>query len=132
VGVRRAYRVTARRIDSHGSEAEAEFARLVLDTAMAGRLKGAGRMTPMPGGDRRGIDVSRHGVRQDSPPKMVRIDDDRWSIRMKATSGATISTATCAIAAPSPTRWPRPQSWSGRSGGKTAPWPMITAPTPYA
>ncbi len=31
------YRVTARRIDSHGSEAEAKAARLVLDTGMAGR-----------------------------------------------------------------------------------------------
>jgi len=31
------YRVTARRIDSHGSEAEAKAARLVLDTDMAGR-----------------------------------------------------------------------------------------------
>ncbi|MCA1300813.1 OsmC family protein [Stappia indica] len=86
------YRVTARRIDSHGSEAEAKAARLVLDTDMAGRddafnpaemllaslaaclLKGAERVTPMLNFDLRGIEVSLHGVRQDSPPKMVRID----------------------------------------------------------
>lgn len=86
------YRVTARRIDSHGSEAEAKAARLVLDTDMAGRddafnpaemllaslaaclLKGAERVTPMLKFDLRGIEVSLHGVRQDSPPKMVRID----------------------------------------------------------
>ena len=86
------YRVTARRIDSHGSEAEAKAARLVLDTDMAGRddafnpaemllaslaaclLKGAERVTPMLKFDLRGIEVSLQGVRQDSPPKMVRID----------------------------------------------------------
>lgn len=86
------YRVTARRIDSHGSEAEAKAARLVLDTDMAGRddafnpaemllaslaaclLKGAERVTPMLKFDLRGMEVSLHGVRQDSPPKMVRID----------------------------------------------------------
>lgn len=85
------YRVTARRIDSHGSEAETKAARLVLDTDMAGRddafnpaemllaslaaclLKGAERVTPMLKFDLRGIEVSLHGVRQDSPPKMVRI-----------------------------------------------------------
>lgn len=87
-----AYHVTARRIDSHGSEAEAKAARLVLDTDMAGRddafnpaemllaslaaclLKGAERVTPMLKFDLRGIEVSLHGIRQDSPPKMVRID----------------------------------------------------------
>lgn len=86
------YRVTARRIDSHGAEAEAKSARVVLDTDMAGRddafnpaemllaslaaclLKGAERVTPMLGFDLRGIEVSLHGVRQDSPPRMVRID----------------------------------------------------------
>jgi uncharacterized OsmC-like protein len=86
------YRVTARRIDSHGSEAKAKAARLVLDTDMAGRedafnpaemllaslatclLKGAERVTPMLKFELRGIEVSLHGVRQDSPPKMVRID----------------------------------------------------------
>lgn len=94
MGVMLEYRVTARRVDSHGSEAEAKAARLVLDTDMAGRddafnpaemllaslaaclLKGAERVTPMLNFDLRGIEVSLHGVRQDSPPKMVRIDYD--------------------------------------------------------
>lgn len=86
------YRVTARRIDSHGAQAETKAARLVLDTDMAGRddafnpaemllaslaaclLKGAERVTPMLNFDLRGIEVSLHGIRQDSPPKMVRIN----------------------------------------------------------
>ena len=86
------YRVTARRIDSHGSEATAKEARIVLDTDMAGRadafnpaemllaslaaciLKGTERVMPMLQFDLRCIEVSLHGVRQDSPPKMVRID----------------------------------------------------------
>jgi uncharacterized OsmC-like protein len=86
------YRVTARRIDSHGSEATAKEARIVLDTDMAGRadafnpaemllaslaaciLKGTERVIPMLNFELRGIEVSLHGVRQDSPPKMVRID----------------------------------------------------------
>ncbi len=91
MGVMLEYRVTAHRVDSHGSEAEAKAARLVLDTDMAGRddafnpaemllaslaaclLKGAERVTPMLKFDLRGIEVSLHGVRQDSPPKIVRI-----------------------------------------------------------
>jgi uncharacterized OsmC-like protein len=92
MGVMLDYHVTARRIDSHGSEASAKEARIVLDTAMAGRvdafnpaemllaslaaclLKGAERVTPMLAFDLRGIEISLHGQRQDSPPKMVRID----------------------------------------------------------
>lgn len=92
MGMMLEYRVTARRIDSHGSEADAKSASLVLDTDMAGRddafnpaemllaslaaclLKGAERVTPMLNFDLRGIEVSLHGIRQDSPPKMVRID----------------------------------------------------------
>ncbi|MCR8725179.1 OsmC family protein [Frigidibacter sp. ROC022] len=86
------YKITARRIDSHGSEARAKSARIVLDTDMAGRddafnpaemllaslaacmLKGAERVAPMLEFDLRGMEISLHGVRQDSPPKMVRID----------------------------------------------------------
>ncbi len=85
------YRVSGKRIDSHGSEAFAKDARLVLDTDMAGRadafnpaelllaslaacmLKGTERVIPMLQFDLRGIEVSLHGERQDSPPKMVRI-----------------------------------------------------------
>ncbi|MFN3647671.1 MAG: OsmC family protein [Gemmobacter sp.] len=86
------YRVAARRIDSHGSEATTKEARITIDTDMAGRadafnpaellltsiaaciLKGTERMIPMLKFDLRGIEVSLHGVRQDSPPKMVRIN----------------------------------------------------------
>lgn len=86
------YRVSARRIDSHGSEATTKDARIVLDTDMAGRpdafnpaemllaslaactLKGAERVVPMLKFDLRGIEIRLHGVRQDSPPKMIRID----------------------------------------------------------
>lgn len=86
------YRVSARRIDSHGSEATTKEAKIVLDTDMAGRadafnpaemllaslaaciLKGAERVIPMINFQLRGIEVSLHGLRQDSPPKMVRID----------------------------------------------------------
>ncbi|MFN3641730.1 MAG: OsmC family protein [Gemmobacter sp.] len=86
------YHVAARRIDSHGAEATAKAARIVLDTDMAGRpdafnpaelllaslaaciLKGTERVVPMLGFDLRGIAVTLHGLRQDSPPKMIRIE----------------------------------------------------------
>jgi len=85
------YHVNARRIDSHGSEATTKDATLVLDTDMAGRtdafnpaemllaslaaciLKGTERVIPMLKFDLRGIEVALHGVRQDSPPKMISI-----------------------------------------------------------
>lgn len=86
------YKVSARRIDSHGSEAFAKEAHLLLDTDMGGRsdafnpaemllaslaacmLKGTERVIPMLAFDLRGVEVTLHGIRQDSPPKMVRID----------------------------------------------------------
>ena len=86
------YHVTARRIDSHGSEATTKAATITLDTDLAGRqdafnpaemllasvaaciLKGAERVVPMLDFALRGIEVSLHGVRQDSPPKMIRIN----------------------------------------------------------
>ena len=86
------YHVTAHRIDSHGSEALAKEARIVLDTEMAGRadafnpaemllaslaaciLKGTERVIPLLDFDLRGIEIALHGLRQDSPPKMVQID----------------------------------------------------------
>ncbi len=85
------YHVSARRIDSHGSEATTKDALIVLDTDLAGRadafnpaemllaslaaciLKGSERVVPMLAFDLRGIAVSLHGVRQDSPPKMISI-----------------------------------------------------------
>jgi len=86
------YRVTARRIDAQGSLARAKSAEIVLDTAMAGRpdafnpaemllaalaacmIKGVERVLPMIHFDLRGVEVRLHGVRQDSPPKIVSID----------------------------------------------------------
>lgn len=85
------YRVEARRIDSHGSVATAKQAEIRLDTDLAGRLdafnpaelllasvaacmiKGIERVTPLLGFDLRGVSVHLHGIRQDSPPKMVEI-----------------------------------------------------------
>ena len=86
------YHVSARRIDSHGSEATTKEARIVLDTDMAGRadafnpaemllaslaacmLKSAERVVPLLEFELRGMEVSLHGQRQDSPPKIIRID----------------------------------------------------------
>lgn len=86
------YHVSAHRIDAHGSQAETKNAQITLDTDIAGRddafnpaemllaslaacmLKGTERVAPMLDFDLRGIAISLHGIRQDSPPKMVRID----------------------------------------------------------
>lgn len=86
------YSVQARRIDDHGSLATAKRAEITLDTDMKGRddafnpaelllaavaacmIKGIERVTPMLKFDLRGVEVRLHGVRQDSPPKMVSID----------------------------------------------------------
>jgi len=86
------YAVTARRIDSHGSEAHAKDALIVLDTDMAGRpdafnpaemllaslaaciLKGTERIIPILDFDLREIDVAIRGTRQDSPHKMTQIE----------------------------------------------------------
>lgn len=88
------YHVAARRIDSQGSEATTKDAKIILDTDMAGRpdafnpaelllaslaaciLKGAERVIPMLDFELRGIEVALHGIRQDSPPRMVRINYD--------------------------------------------------------
>lgn len=85
------YNVSAKRLDDTGSEAMAGEARIILDTGMAGRpdafnpaelllaslaacmIKGAGRVAPMIKFDLRGLEVSLHGQRQDSPPKMLAI-----------------------------------------------------------
>ncbi len=86
------YRVGARRIDSHGSVASAREAEIILDTDVGGRpdafnpaelflaaiaacmIKGIERVTPMIKFDLRGVEVKLHGIRQDSPPKMVSVD----------------------------------------------------------
>ena len=86
------YRVGARRIDSHGSVASTKEAEIILDTDVGGRpdafnpaelflaaiaacmIKGIERVTPMIKFDLRGVEVKLHGIRQDSPPKMVSVD----------------------------------------------------------
>lgn len=86
------YKVTAWRVDAHGSLASTRAAQLTLDTDVAGRddafnpaelllaalaacmIKGIERATPMLKFDLRGVEVRLHGVRQDSPPMMVKID----------------------------------------------------------
>ena len=85
------YTVSARRLDSHGSLARTKNAEIALDTDMAGRsdafnpaelflasiaacmIKGIERVTPMLDFKLRGVDVSLHGERQDSPPKMISV-----------------------------------------------------------
>ena len=86
------YRVSARRVDAHGSLARCKEARIVLDTDVAGRpdafnpaelllaalaaciLKGIERVTPLLKFQLRGADVRLHAERQDSPPKLVSIN----------------------------------------------------------
>ena len=84
--------VVAHRIDSHGSSAACKDATLTLDTALAGRrdalnpaelllaalsaciIKGIERVAPMLKFSFRGVEIHVHGVRQDVPPRMERID----------------------------------------------------------
>lgn len=86
------YRVAAHRLDAHGSLARCKEAEIVLDTDVAGRrdafnpaelflaavaacmIKGIERAMPMLKFNLRGVEVRLHGVRQDSPPKMVSVD----------------------------------------------------------
>jgi len=86
------YKVSARRVDAHGSLARCKDAEIVLDTDVGGRsdafnpaelllaavaacmIKGIERVTPMLKFNHRGVEVKLHGVRQDSPPMMVAID----------------------------------------------------------
>jgi uncharacterized OsmC-like protein len=85
------YRVSARRIDRHGSEATTKNATVALDTDVNGRLdafnpaelhlaavaacmiKGIERVAPILKFAFRGVEVKLHGVRQDKPPKMAEI-----------------------------------------------------------
>lgn len=86
------YSVNARRLDAHGSEANTKDATITLDTDVKGRadafnpaelflaaiaacmIKGIERVTPMLQFDLRGVEVKLHGVRQDSPPKIISVD----------------------------------------------------------
>jgi uncharacterized OsmC-like protein len=85
------YRVEARRIDAHGSVATTRDASVTLDTDLKGRpdafnpaelllasvaacmIKGIERVSPLLDFAFDGVEVRLHGVRQDSPPKMVAI-----------------------------------------------------------
>ncbi|MDE2229432.1 MAG: OsmC family protein [Alphaproteobacteria bacterium] len=86
------YNVTAKRLDSHGGIAKCKDAEIALDTDVNGRhdafnpaelflaalaacmIKGIERAIPMLQFALRGVEVKVHGVRQDSPPKMVAVD----------------------------------------------------------
>ena len=86
------YRVNARRVDTHGSVATTKDAEVTLDTDINGRpdafnpaelflaaiaacmIKGIERAIPMLKFDLRGVEVALHGVRQDSPPRMISVD----------------------------------------------------------
>jgi uncharacterized OsmC-like protein len=86
------YNVTAQRIDAHGSLARCKDAEIVLDTEVNGRpdafnpaelflasvaacmMKGIERAIPMLKFELRGVEVKLHGIRQDSPPKMMSIE----------------------------------------------------------
>lgn len=85
------YAVSARRVDSQGSEARTKEAVLVLDTCLAGRpdafnpaelflasiaacmLKGIERVTPLLDFKLEGVSVSLLGLRLDAPPKMLSV-----------------------------------------------------------
>ena len=86
------YEITAQRIDAHGSIAQCKDAELVIDTDLKGRadafnpaelllaavaaciLKNMERIAPIIHFEYRAVSIRVHGERQDSPPKMSRID----------------------------------------------------------
>jgi len=86
------YKVEARWENAHGALATTKNAQIGLDTDPGGRsdafnpaelllasvaacmIKGIERVAPMLHFDFKGAHVAIHGVRQDSPPKMVSID----------------------------------------------------------
>lgn len=90
------YRVTARRVDAHGSAARCKDAVITLDTDVAGRadafnpaelllaaiaacmLKGIERVTPVLKFQSHGVAVRVVGQRQDSPPKMISVGYELW------------------------------------------------------
>lgn len=86
------YSVKARRSDEHGSIASTGTAKILLDTDVGGRadafnpaelflasiaacmIKGINRVTPILKFELRGVEVRLHAVRQDSPPKIQRVE----------------------------------------------------------
>jgi uncharacterized OsmC-like protein len=88
------YRVSAHRMNAHGSVASTKDAEIVLDTDINGRpdafnpaelflaaiaacmIKGIERVAPMINFQFRGVEVHLYGLRQDSPPLMSSITYD--------------------------------------------------------
>lgn len=88
------YRVTAARVDKHGSVASAKAAHIVLDTDVAGRedafnpvelllaalaaciIKGIERVAPMIKFEFDAIEVALEAERQDTPPRLTSIRYD--------------------------------------------------------
>jgi uncharacterized OsmC-like protein len=84
--------VAAKRVDAHGSIATCKAATIRLDTDLAGTsdafnpaelllaalaacmIKGIERIQPMLKFQLQGVEVRVHGVRQDVPPRLERID----------------------------------------------------------
>jgi uncharacterized OsmC-like protein len=92
VAVKLEFSVVARRVDASRSLATCKDATLTLDTALAGRrdalnpaelllaalsacmIKGIERVAPMLKFSLRGVEVRIHGVREEVPPRLERID----------------------------------------------------------
>ena len=86
--------VVSRRVDAHGSVAICKSATIPLDTDLAGNpeafnpaelllaavsacmIKGIERVAPILTFQFRGVEVHVHGVRQDVPPRLERIEYD--------------------------------------------------------
>lgn len=86
------FRVTAQRLDAHGSAARTKQAEITLDTDLRGRtdafnpaelllaalaaciIKGIERVTPILKFQARGVTVNVRGTRQDTPPRMESIE----------------------------------------------------------
>lgn len=86
------YRISARRIDGHGSIAMAKSAQVALDTDIGGRddamnpvelllsalaaciIKGIERAAPMIHFSFEGVELELEAVRQDVPPQLLSID----------------------------------------------------------
>lgn len=86
------YHVTAKRLDEHGSVARCKAAEITLDTDTQGRedafnpaelflaaiaacmIKGIERVAPKLNFSLRGVEISIKATRQDSPPKMEKIE----------------------------------------------------------
>ncbi len=86
------YEISVQRIDAHGSMARCKQAELMIDTDVSGRqdafnpaelllaavaaciLKNMERIAPMIQFSYRSVHLRVHGLRQDTPPRMARIE----------------------------------------------------------